>query len=70
MKKTFCDVCGKETGSGRRKTLAEIEQVLEAADIYDICEPCMKAVEESNFPGLLRNLIAEIGKKAGSAYER
>ncbi|WP_033166902.1 hypothetical protein [Clostridium sp. KNHs205] len=58
MKKFFCDICEKEIAPGsHRKTLVETEQILELAEITDICSDCLDKVERIPWYDVIREKI-------------
>ncbi len=58
MKKLFCDICEKEIAPGsNRKMLVETEQVLELAEITDICSDCLDKVERTAWYDVIREKI-------------
>ncbi|WOO37420.1 hypothetical protein R2R35_02690 [Anaerocolumna sp. AGMB13020] len=61
MKKLFCDICEKEIAPGsNRKTLVETEQILELAEITDICSDCLDKVERTAWYDVIRERINRI----------
>lgn len=61
MKKWYCDVCGAEViSSGTKTTTVEVEQLLLAGDINDICDTCLNAIEHANLTKLVREAVARI----------
>lgn len=63
MIKRYCDICDKpvDTNPSRRKSLVEVEQILEAGNINDICPDCLKAAEDINWNISLRQTIRAHG---------
>jgi hypothetical protein len=60
MKRTYCDICGKEF-AGRRNTTADIMALMTAGKIYDICEECLNSVEHCvDLDRRVRQMVADL----------
>ena len=62
MEKHFCDVCGVETSPHRRRTVIEMEQILDGSGLMDVCSSCLEKAKQITWSNVIRAAILEEGR--------